>query len=160
MHSATWKDWNNLAALRELAARRSIQGPGRADRPGFFVFNPATPSFPKENNVHRPASAITVALALLALGGILAACSASREPQATAAADPADAAASQCDAGKVQRWIGEDLSGYVERQAAAESGAQETRVLKPGDVATMDFNPRRLNIHVDPGGVIIKLACG
>jgi len=113
--------------------------------------------------VPRPASAITVALALLALGGILAACSASREPQATAATaatDPADAAASQCDAGKVQRWIGEDLSGYVERQAAAESGAQETRVLKPGDAATMDFNPRRLNIHVDPGGVIIKLACG
>ncbi|AON54230.1 I78 family peptidase inhibitor [Herbaspirillum seropedicae] len=108
----------------------------------------------------RSASAITVALALLALGGILAACSASREPQATAAADPADAAPSQCDAGKVQRWIGEDLSGYVERQAAAESGAQETRVLKPGDAATMDFNPRRLNIHVDPGGVIIKLACG
>lgn len=48
----------------------------------------------------------------------------------------------------------------MERQAAAESGAQETRVLKPGDAATMDFNPRRLNIHVDPGGVIIKLACG
>ncbi len=112
----------------------------------------------------RSTLAIAATLASLALGAVLAACSASREPQAVAAAGsvaaPADAAAGQCDDSKVQRWLGENLSGYVERQAAAASDAQETRVLKPGDAATMDFNPRRLNLHVDPGGVIIKLACG
>ena len=48
----------------------------------------------------------------------------------------------------------------MERQALAESGATEIRVLKPDDAATMDFNPRRLNLHVDPGLVIIKVACG
>ncbi len=94
-------------------------------------------------------------LALLGVAVVLAACSASRDPQA------ADTAASgRCDASRAEHLIGENLSGYVERQAQAESGATDTRVLKPGDAATMDFNPRRLNIHVDPGEIIIKLSCG
>ncbi len=103
----------------------------------------------------RLTPAVLSLLAPLGVAAVLAACSASREPQAT------DTAASgRCDAGKAEHLIGENLSGYVERQAQAESGATDTRVLKPGDAATMDFNPRRLNIHVDPGGVIIKVACG
>lgn len=95
-----------------------------------------------------------VLLCLLALGGVLAACSAARGPAA------ADAAPGACDTARVDHLIGENVSGYIERQAMQESGAQDVRVLKPDSVATMDFNARRLNIHTDPGKVIIQLSCG
>nr|WP_245200081.1 I78 family peptidase inhibitor [Herbaspirillum sp. LeCh32-8] len=88
------------------------------------------------------------------MAGVLAACSAAREPD-TAKPGPGD-----CDAAKVDYLIGENVSGYIERKAMAESEAQDVRVLKPDSAATMDFNPKRLNIHTDPGKVIIKLACG
>ncbi|TWC64090.1 I78 family peptidase inhibitor [Herbaspirillum sp. SJZ099] len=94
-------------------------------------------------------------LSPLALAALLAACSASQEPK------PHDADSSAgCDAAKVDYLIGQNVSGYIERQAMQESGASDVRVLRPGDAATMDFNPARLNIHTDPGKVIIKLACG
>lgn len=96
----------------------------------------------------------TTLLSLLAFAGVLAACSAAREP------DSAKSAPGDCDASKVDYLIGENISGYIERKALAESGAQDVRVLKPDSMATMDFNPKRLNIHTDPGKVIIKLACG
>nr|WP_231395085.1 MULTISPECIES: I78 family peptidase inhibitor [unclassified Herbaspirillum] len=85
---------------------------------------------------------------------MLAACSASRE-SADAPSGPG-----LCDASRADHLIGENLSGYLERQAQAESGAADVRVLKPDDVATMEFNPRRLNLYIDPGKVIIKVACG
>lgn len=100
-----------------------------------------------------PRTATTVILSLLAAAGVLAACSAARTTQSAAA--PGD-----CDASKVDHFIGENVSGYVERTAMQEAGAQDVRVLKPDSVATMDYNPKRLNIHTDPGKVIIKLACG
>ncbi|KAF1041816.1 MAG: hypothetical protein GAK35_03078 [Herbaspirillum frisingense] len=103
----------------------------------------------------RLRSATTAALALLATAAILAACSASREPKTADAGGEG-----KCDATKVDYLIGENVSGYIERKAMAESGAADVRVLKPDDMATMDFNPKRLNIHTDPGKVIIKLACG
>jgi hypothetical protein len=93
----------------------------------------------------------TVLLSLLALVGVLAACSAARDP---------DSAKDDCHAAKADHLIGENVSGYIERQAMRESGAQDVRVLHPDDAATMDFNPRRLNLHTDPDKVIIKVACG
>jgi len=34
------------------------------------------------------------------------------------------------------------------------------RVLRPGDMATMDHRPDRLNIHLDDQDVIEALRCG
>lgn len=34
------------------------------------------------------------------------------------------------------------------------------RVLRPGDLATTDYDPSRLNIELDEGGTIIGLSCG
>ncbi|EIJ47101.1 hypothetical protein GWL_13420 [Herbaspirillum sp. GW103] len=102
----------------------------------------------------RSSPALKAVLVTLGLGAVLVACSASRDTPV------ADATAGQCDASRADHLIGENYSGYVERQALAESGAAEIRVLKPDDAATLDFNPRRLNLQVDPGMVIIKVACG
>ena len=34
------------------------------------------------------------------------------------------------------------------------------RVIKPNDAVTMDYNPDRMNIHVDANGVITEVECG
>jgi hypothetical protein len=34
------------------------------------------------------------------------------------------------------------------------------RSLKPGDAATMDFNPNRLNVILDEKGVVGSVNCG
>ena len=34
------------------------------------------------------------------------------------------------------------------------------RILKPGSMATMDYSPTRLNVHVDTSGTILQLTCG
>jgi len=112
------------------------------------------PYYSSPSRAARRSPVLKAVLATVSLGAVLVACSASRETPV------ADATAGQCDASRADHLIGENYSGYVERQALAESGATEIRVLKPDDAATMDFNPRRLNLHVDPGLVIIKVACG
>lgn len=89
----------------------------------------------------------------LALAALLSACTNAQEGK------PAEAKSS-CDATAADKFIGENISGYIERQATLAAGAGSSRVLRPDDMATMDFDPQRLNIHVDPGKVIIKLACG
>jgi hypothetical protein len=89
---------------------------------------------------------IKAVLATMSLGAVLVACSAfARHPGGQCHSRPM-----RCL--RADHLIGENYSGYVERQALAESGATDIRVLKPDDAATMDFNPRRLNLHVDPGG--------
>jgi hypothetical protein len=135
-------------------------------RPGFFVSleqshiriikteESIVPYYSSPSRDGRRSPVLKAVLATMSLGAVLVACSASRETSV------ADATAGQCDASRADHLIGENYSGYVERQALAESGATEIRVLKPDDAATMDFNPRRLNLHVDPGLVIIKVACG
>ena len=34
------------------------------------------------------------------------------------------------------------------------------RILKPGAMATMDYSPTRLNVHVDDSGKILDMSCG
>ena len=34
------------------------------------------------------------------------------------------------------------------------------RIIKPGQMVTMDFSPTRLNVRVDNAGIILSLACG
>ena len=92
-------------------------------------------------------------LTSLSLVALLSACTNAQEGR------PAEAGPT-CNAAAADKFIGQTLSGYVERQATHEAGAIESRVLGPDDAATMDHDPQRLNIHVDPGKIIIKLACG
>lgn len=41
-----------------------------------------------------------------------------------------------------------------------DAQARTSRVLRPGDAATMDFRPDRLNILLDDGGQIDGFRCG
>lgn len=61
-------------------------------------------------------------------------------------------AAPGCD---FARWVGLP----VDEQAIKETG-RPYRVLPPGSVATMDYNPDRLNVHLGDGGIVIAVTCG
>ena len=122
--------------------------------------------------------ALPVAVLSASLALLLGACtpnpgpaSAQPEPAAPAAGAPpasaqpladeeADTAPRTCNADPVQGLIGQQASEDVVAKATADSGSASVRVLKPGDAATMDFRPDRLNIDTTDAGVIETLRCG
>lgn len=94
---------------------------------------------------HIPAS-----LALLAL---LAACSSVDKP----AAPHPDAT---CRAEAVPGLLGKLATAERVEMAREQTGAKSVRVLAPGDAATMDYNPQRLNIEIDEAELIQRISCG
>lgn len=71
-----------------------------------------------------------------------------------------DEATPACNADAVQGLVGQDATSATVEQAVKDSGAAISRVLKPGDAATMDFRPDRLDIATDDKGTIQSLRCG
>lgn len=66
----------------------------------------------------------------------------------------------ECDATQLQGLVGQVLEESATEQARADAGAKSVRVLKPGDMVTMEFNSERLSIEVDAAGKITSLRCG
>jgi hypothetical protein len=60
----------------------------------------------------------------------------------------------------VQDLIGKKYSESVASDARARSQSSQLRVMRPGQVMTMEYNPARLNIILDGGDVITALRCG
>lgn len=89
-------------------------------------------------------------------------------PPAVALNGSGNEQATACDLGAIQYAIGEpfdDANGahlqkQLQRQLQSDSSARQVRVLRPGDMATMDHRPDRLNIHLDDQDVIEALRCG
>lgn len=119
------------------------------------------------------------ALFLLPAALLLAACSAppmDEQDAATAeaqqaaqqAAEPTDTAGKateappvgNCDATQVQSLVGQPYSAEIDGQAQQDASAREVRVLRPGDMTTMEFVGERLNIEVDEKNLISGLRCG
>lgn len=67
---------------------------------------------------------------------------------------------SECNADAVQNMRGQFASAETVEQTRLKAGAEKVRVLAPGDRATMDFNPQRLNIDIDEAEMIQRLSCG
>ncbi|GHC15375.1 I78 family peptidase inhibitor [Aidingimonas halophila] len=65
-----------------------------------------------------------------------------------------------CGAESVQDRVGRPLSDALQRAIAEESQAERVRVLSPGEAATMDHRPDRLNIRLDEDDVIVEIGCG
>jgi len=58
------------------------------------------------------------------------------------------------------RWAGVKFKLRDRDALRHDAQARIARVLRPGDPATMDFRPERLNIMVDDFGQITDLTCG
>ena len=56
--------------------------------------------------------------------------------------------------------LGKVATADVLERARRESGAEMSRVLKPGQMVTMEYREGRLNVDVDAANVIINLRCG
>lgn len=81
-------------------------------------------------------------------------------PAAQAPAPGALAEAMPCNAGAVQSLVGREATADVLEQARIDSGAAMVRALRPGEAATMDFRPDRLDVSLDEAGIIRSLHCG
>ena len=68
--------------------------------------------------------------------------------------------AGSCDDTQAQWIIGKSASAEEQAQAGKDANATTVRSLKPGDAATMDFNPNRLNIILDEKGAVASVNCG
>lgn len=92
--------------------------------------------------------------------------SAKAQQAAEQASAPAPAAAPEpppigsCDATQVQSLVGQALTDAVSEQARSDAGAKSVRVLKPGQMVSMEFNGERLNLEVDAKNVIASVRCG
>ncbi|GIX15104.1 MAG: hypothetical protein KatS3mg118_3063 [Paracoccaceae bacterium] len=71
--------------------------------------------------------------------------------------DPGPAPARDaCGAARLQRFVGRP---YAELRPRLDPRLP-TRVLRPGDVVTMDYRADRLNVELDRRGRIRRIRCG
>jgi hypothetical protein len=74
-----------------------------------------------------------------------------------AAAQPV-ADAGTCDADLAAGFVGK--AGDQAEAARKAAGAKTVRVVRPGDVVTMEYRADRLTVRTDAAGRIVRTACG
>jgi hypothetical protein len=65
-----------------------------------------------------------------------------------------------CNAEAARAAIGREATPDVVERARIDAGADMARVLRPGQVVTMEYREGRLNIDVNERNAIIGLRCG
>lgn len=65
-----------------------------------------------------------------------------------------------CDAQPVQNQLGKKYSTSIDGTLRSGANASQLRVLKPGEVMTMEYLPTRLNVILESDGSISALRCG
>ncbi|SAI71542.1 lipoprotein [Bordetella ansorpii] len=65
-----------------------------------------------------------------------------------------------CDSQRVQNMVGQTYSDSVGRSLLGSSNSKTARVLKPGQVMTMEYDESRLNVILNGSGAIDALRCG
>ncbi|MCQ4313366.1 I78 family peptidase inhibitor [Pseudomonas stutzeri] len=68
--------------------------------------------------------------------------------------------AGRCNASAVQKLVGEQASPELLDQARHQSGATIARILRPGDVVTLEYNDQRLTLSTDETLKIQRIGCG
>lgn len=57
-------------------------------------------------------------------------------------------------------FVGQPATSELGARMLARSGARTLRWVAHGMMVTMDFNPSRLTVHLDPGNRVERLSCG
>jgi len=65
-----------------------------------------------------------------------------------------------CDASGLQSQIGQKATPAVLEDLRGRSGATTGRILRPGQLVTMEYNDTRLNLIVDKQDVMTAIRCG
>jgi hypothetical protein len=64
-----------------------------------------------------------------------------------------------CNARTLDWTIGKEADEDLVRRAQLEATARIVRVLKPGQMVTMEYNDQRLNLHVDAANKVTSYSC-
>ncbi|AHL75951.1 hypothetical protein CH92_12955 [Stutzerimonas stutzeri] len=95
-------------------------------------------------------------IAVMWCGSILLGCQSSPSEQAQAPQN----ATNRCTASAIEKLVGEQATPALLDQARRESGASVARILRPGDVVTLEYNAGRLNLMTDDALKIQQINCG
>lgn len=72
----------------------------------------------------------------------------------------AAAPVAQCNADAAQFVLGKVLDAALTEQARTQSGAQRVRVVRPGQMVTMEFDEKRLTLQLDASDRVTAARCG
>lgn len=73
---------------------------------------------------------------------------------------PAPVPQPECSAAGGRFAVGQTLSPQLEAAARNRANATVSRVLRPGQAVTMEFNAARLNLEVDARSRVTAVRCG
>lgn len=79
---------------------------------------------------------------------------------ASTGSGPIPPSAATCNAGPAAWAVGKQASADVVEHVRVDSHSQIVRMLRPGQMITMEFNPQRVDIRVDGGKIILAVSCG
>ncbi|MEB3097315.1 I78 family peptidase inhibitor [Achromobacter sp. D10] len=65
-----------------------------------------------------------------------------------------------CDAAALQSQIGQKATPSVMEDLRTRSGSATARMLRPGQLVTMEYNATRLNLIVDDKDIMTAIRCG
>ncbi len=88
----------------------------------------------------------------LAAAGLLAAC-------AAIDTTPPEDTHLVCQSNTLGWTIGKTADETLVRRAQLEATAKFVRVLKPGQMVTMEYSDERLNLYVDDTNTVIRYSC-
>jgi hypothetical protein len=99
--------------------------------------------------------------ALLAVPLVAIAC-AQQPPVSPPVSPPASAPSPQgaCNAEPAQFAVGRAQTASLVEEVRQKSGAHIARILRPGQVVTMEFSGERVNVEVDAANRIVRVRCG
>lgn len=97
-----------------------------------------------------------IAVPFVAALALLAACA----PMPPSTGGPLPPTAFQCVAEPGAWAIGKEATADVVERVRVDTHSRTARVLRPGQVVTMEFNFQRVNVNVNDRNAIIGVTCG
>jgi hypothetical protein len=94
-------------------------------------------------------------LLTLALG----AC-AQQPPQVPVAPPPPVIALGQCNESAAQYAVGKAADAKLAEEVRVRATAQRVRMVRPGQMVTMEFDAGRLTLDIDASGKVVRARCG
>ena len=67
---------------------------------------------------------------------------------------------SGCDAAGAQFAVGQPATASLVQEAQRRAGASRVRLLRPGQVVTLEFDGSRLNLELDAADRVLRARCG
>lgn len=98
--------------------------------------------------------------ALLGLGTLVACSTMAQTDETRDPPQPGAVSSAQCDADRAAWAIGQQASAEVMERIRADTRSSKARLIRPGQMVTMEYDGTRVNVDVDDRNVITAVRCG